>query len=123
VTNEEVTERSILKKIEERKRREISCVLYSSFINTGMFHKDEEHNRTVDLIDELQHSYGSTTSTTSTSTFELGQNTSGDFDSTAFDFDCDFERGDFWGTNSSTYFSLGEPQYSTTFTSEDKWPI
>jgi hypothetical protein len=91
-----------------------------------MFHSEEEHSRNVDLINELQHSYGSsssTTTTTATNTFELGQISSADIDSIGFDFDYDFERGDLWGTNSSTCFPVGEPQSFTTFTTEDKWPI
>jgi hypothetical protein len=113
-----------IKKKEERKRKKISTVLYSSFTNTGMFHSEEEHDRTVDLIDELQHSYGSTTTATNpASTFEFDQIIPCDIDSIGFDFDRDFRRTDSWGTNSSTCFTLGEPQCFTTFTSEDKWPI
>jgi hypothetical protein len=86
-----------------------------------MFHNEEEHNRTVDLIDELQHSYGSTTN--SPNTFELDQSIPCDIESIGFDFDSDFGRGDSWGTNSSTCFTVGEPKSFTTFTTEDKWPI
>jgi hypothetical protein len=112
------------KKQEEKKTHRIIL-----FIDSGMFHSEEEHSRNVDLISELQHSYGSTTTTpppsatTLTNTFELGQISSVNFDSIEFDFDYDFGRGDSWGTNSSTCFPVGEPQSFTTFTSEDKWPI
>jgi hypothetical protein len=106
----------------KEKEEKILCVLYSSIIDTGMFHSKEEHNRTVEFIDELQHSHGSTT-TNPTNTFELDQITPCDIDSIEFDFDCDFGRGASCGTNSSTCFTVGEPQSFTTFTSEDKWPI
>ena len=93
-----------------------------------MFHTEEEHSRTVDLINELQHSYGPATTTTPsatnpTSTFELGQISSFDIDSFDLEFDCDFGRGDSWGPNSTSYTPVGESQSFTTFTSEDKWPI
>jgi hypothetical protein len=87
-----------------------------------MFHSEEDHNRTVEPLNELQHAF-ETTTTNSTSAFELGQITSSDFDSIGFDFDCDFGRNNSWGTDSSTGVTVGEPQYFTTFTSEDKWPI
>ncbi len=111
------------KKEEERKKTKKFCVLNSSVISTGMFHSEEERDRTVDLIDELQHSYGSTTATNPTTTFEFDQITPCDIESIGFDFDCDFGPGESWGTNSSTCFTVGEPQYFTTFTPEDKWPI
>lgn len=91
-------------------------------IDSGMFHSGEEHNRTVELINELQHSDGSTT-TNGTNTFELGQNNSFDIESIEFDFDCDFGPGDSWGTHSSTSNFVVEPKSFTTFTTEDKWPI
>jgi hypothetical protein len=121
VTNEEVIKKAFNQK-EERKRKKISCVLYKPVINSGMFHSGEERNRTVDPLNELQHSYESTTANP-TSTFELDQITPGDFDPIGFDFDGNFGRSDSWGTNSSTSVTVGEPQSFTTFTSEDKWPI
>lgn len=87
-----------------------------------MFHKEEEHNRSVDLIDELQHSYESTTANSSNA-FELDQLIPCDIESIEFDFDNDFGHGQSWGTNSSAFFSVGESQSFTTFTPEDKWPI
>ena len=90
-----------------------------------MFHTEEERSRDDDLINELQHSYGASTTATinSADTFELGQISSFDIDSVEFDFDCDFGRGDSWGTNPSSTTTVLEPQCFTTFTSEDKWPI
>ena len=101
-----------------------------------MFHSDDERNRNVDPYNESHQSYASTTRTTtaatdkrnSTCTFELGQFTPCDIDTFGFDFDCNFGgRGDSymspeWATNSATFW-LDEPQYSTTFSPEDKWPI
>jgi hypothetical protein len=113
----------LTRKKKEQEKEKKSCAFYSPFINSGMFHSEEERNRTVDPLNELQHSYGSTTATNSPGTFELGQFTSCDLDTIGFDFDCDFERSDACGPNSSTCIAVGEPQCFTTFTSEDKWPI
>ena len=98
------------------------------FIDSGMFHSGEEQNRIVEHLDELQHSYESTTATTldaanSTNTFELGHITASDFDSIGLDSDCDFGRRDSWTTCPSTYNTGGERQYFSTFAPEDKWPI
>ena len=90
-----------------------------------MFHSEEERSRDVDLLNELQYSYGAPTTTTSngTDTFELGQSSSFDIDATGFDFGYDLDRRDSWEPNASSTTTVGEPQCFTTFTSEDKWPI
>ncbi len=123
--NNNINEGCVTKKRKEE--RKISCVWYTIFIDSGMFHSEEERNRTVDPLDKLQPSYGPTSSTDGTrnptDTFELCQITPSDFDSIEFDFDSDFRQRDSWGASSSTSFSVGEPQCVTTFTSEDKWPI
>ncbi len=126
--NNNIDEGCVTKKcLTGKKKEKISCVWYTIFIDSGMFHSEEERNRTVDPLDKLQPSYGSTSATDGTrnptDTFELCQITPSDFDSIGFDFDCDFRQRDSWGTSSSTCFSVGEPQCGTTFTSEDKWPI
>jgi hypothetical protein len=88
-----------------------------------MFHSNEERNRNIEPLTELQYSYETKTTNetkTSTCTFELGQITPCDFDSIEFDLDCDFGREDSWGRAS---FGVAESQCVTTFTPEDKWPI
>lgn len=91
-----------------------------------MFHSEEERSRNVDLINELQHAYGTTTTTATnngTNSFELDQSATFDIDAIGFDLEYDLGRRDSWGTNSPSTTTVGEPQCFTTFTSEDKWPI
>ncbi|CAF4745212.1 unnamed protein product [Rotaria socialis] len=94
-----------------------------------MFYSGEEHKRTVDLLNELEHLYKSAEqneTTQPTNTFELDQTTPGDFDSFEFDFgfDCDTGRGDdARRANACASYTVGELPYSTTFSPEDKWPI
>lgn len=106
---------------QEKKRteRKILVVLNSYLVEAGMFHSEEEHNRTVELVNELQYSDGSTNNVPTT--FELGQTDDFDF---GFDFECDFGREGTAGVSSSfTSTVVSESQSFTTFTPEDKWPI
>ncbi len=100
-----------------------------------MFHSDDKRNRNVDSYNESQYSYARTATTTTTTdkrnttcTFELGQFTPYDSDPFGFDFDSYIGGGgdsvmSSQGTNNLSTFFDGATQCSTTFTSEDKWPI
>lgn len=91
-----------------------------------MFHSGEEYDRNVDLLNELEHLYNTAESneaTNPTNSFELDQIIPDDFSSFEFDFVGDSERRDASGNQSTTSHSADELQYSTTFTTEDKWPI
>lgn len=84
-----------------------------------MFHSEEERNRTVELINELQHSDGAISSN-APNTFELGHNDDFDF---GLDFECDLGAEITAEVNSVTSTIVCESQSFTTFTPEDKWPI
>lgn len=89
-----------------------------------MFHSDEERNRNVDLLNELQQSDDSTKKRSDPNgIFELGQSTS--FDIETFDFDLDDgECRTQWGdVKPATHLVVDERQHFTTFTPEDRWPI
>lgn len=83
-----------------------------------MFHSEEESNRTVELVNELQHSDESAVNTPNT--FELGQNDDFDF---GFDFECDVRGAVTTEVSSTSSNIVCESQSFTTFTPEDKWPI
>jgi hypothetical protein len=128
VTDEDVTKKKFKKKRGKKRKEKISGVLDITCIGTGMFHSGEEQQRTVDPLNELQHSYGSTgtlhDATNSPSTYELGHITASDFDSIGFELDCNAgRRDDSWGVSSSVHGCVGEQQCFTTFAPEDKWPI
>ena len=89
-----------------------------------MFHSDEERNRNVDALNELEQSDCSTEKLSDQSgIFELAQKNSSDIDVFDFDLDNDGYGTRFGDVNPAAHLPVDEPQYFTTFTPEDRWPI